>query len=84
MKKLLLLLATLAVTANAGMFSLIDGKLKSQKTVKPILWEVDAAGFDFRQYTWEDPAGRICTAIFSGGGSSVDCDFKPKDYFLGK
>jgi hypothetical protein len=43
--------------------------------------EVDAAGWDFRTYTWIDAAGRVCTVVFTENkGGNPDCDFPPKDF----
>ena len=84
MKKLIssiLFISILAISANAGAFSFISSKLSGGGTTPSIDTEVEAHGFDFRQYTWIDPAGRVCTSIFTGQkGGAVDCDFPPKSF----
>ena len=43
--------------------------------------EVSAYGFNFRQYTWIDPAGRICTtALTDGKALGLSCEFPPTGY----
>jgi len=83
MKKLLLLvtLSFLCVSANAVSLSWVSSKLAGGGTVPSIDKEVEAHGWDFRQYTWADPAGRICTVTFTDKkGGALDCDFPPKNF----
>lgn len=84
MKKLFLGMvaaATLAVSANAIGFAWLESKLSGKSTTIKSTWqEVDAAGWDFRSYTYMDPAGRVCTIVFTNEkGGSLDCDFPPKE-----
>lgn len=45
--------------------------------------EIEAHGYDFRSYTYVDPACRICTAVFTDEkGGSLDCEFPPKEFDL--
>lgn len=83
MKKLILLftLAFFTISANAVSFSWLEGKFKNGGTIDSVMNEVDAAGWDFRTYTWIDAAGRICTVVFTENkGGNPDCDFPPKDF----
>lgn len=84
MKKIFLsLLAMTAVvtSANAVSFSWISSKLSGDGTLPSFKNEVSAYGFNFRSYTYVDPAGRICTAIFTDEkGGTLDCEFPPKDF----
>lgn len=84
MKKLVLGLATAAVlvtSASAVSFSWISSKLSGDGALPSFKNEVSAYGFNFRSYTYVDPAGRICTAIFTDEkGGTLDCEFPPKDF----
>ena len=80
MKKLLLLTA-LAVSAYAVSWSQMAAALDNQPVLKSAKHEVAAYGFNFRQYAWIDPAGRICTtAMTDSKGLGIDCEFPPKDF----
>lgn len=81
MKKILLIILSITIVANAMSFSWFESKLNSSGTI-PSTWnEVKAAGYDFRSYTWIDTAGRVCTTLFTNDrGGSIDCDFPPKDF----
>lgn len=84
MKKILISLAALValnVSSSAVSFSFISSKLSGDKTLQSTKNEVSAYGFNFRSYTYIDPAGRICTTVFTdekAGG--LDCEFPPKDF----
>ena len=83
MKKVLAftVLFVLAASAQAVSFSWISSKLTGDGTLPSFKNEISAHGFDFRSYTYVDPAGRICTAIFTDEkGGSLDCEFPPKDF----
>lgn len=84
MKKIFLsLLAMTAVvtSANAVSFSWISSKLSGDGTLPSFKNEVSSYGFNFRSYTYVDPAGRICTAIFTDEkGGTLDCEFPSKDF----
>lgn len=86
MKKMLLsllVLFTIVTSANAVSFSWISSKLTGDGTLPSFKNEIDAHGFDFRSYTYVDPAGRICTVIFTDEkGGSLDCEFPPKEFDL--
>lgn len=82
MKKILMISAlALAINAQAVSFSWISSKLTGDGTLPSFKNEIEAHGYDFRSYTYVDPAGRICTVIFTDEkGSSLDCEFPPKDF----
>lgn len=82
MKKILMISAlVLAINAQAVSFSWISSKLTGDGTLPSFKNEIEAHGYDFRSYTYVDPAGRICTVIFTDEkGSSLDCEFPPKDF----
>lgn len=82
MKKVLALSALLfAVSSQAVSFSWVSSKLTGDGTLPSFKNEVSAHGYDFRSYTYVDPSGRICTAIFTDEkGGSLDCEFPPKDF----
>lgn len=86
MKKLVLGLATAAVlvtSASAVSFSWVSSKLFGDGTLPSYKNEVSAHGWDFRSYTYVDPAGRICTVVFTDQkGGTLDCEFPPKDFDL--
>ena len=80
MKKLLLL-AILAISAYAVSWSQMAAALDNQPILKSAKHEVAAYGFNFRQYTWIDPAGRICTtAVTDGKGLGLSCEFPPSTF----
>ena len=80
MKKLLLLVI-LAISAYAVSWSQMAAVLDNQPVLKSAKHEVAAYGFNFRQYTWIDPAGRICTtAITDGKALGLSCEFPPANY----
>ena len=80
MKKLLLL-AILAISAYAVSWSQMAAALDNQPVLKSAKHEVAAYGFNFRQYTWIDPAGRICTtAITDSKGLGLSCEFPPANF----
>lgn len=82
MKKILMISAlVLAINAQAVSFSWISSKLTGDGTLPSFKNEIEAHGYDFRSYTYVDPAGRICTVIFTDEKSgSLDCEFPPKDF----
>jgi hypothetical protein len=81
LKKILFLITVLTISVHAVSFSWLESKIKSGGTLPSKMYEVDSAGWDFRQYTWIDPAGRVCTVIFTDKkGGNPDCDFPPKDF----
>lgn len=84
MKRLVLGLAAAAVlvtSASAVSFSWISSKLGGDGTLPSFKNEVSAHGWDFRSYTYADPAGRICTVVFTDQkGGTIDCDFPPADF----
>lgn len=84
MKKFLVissLVAALTVSAQAVSFSWMSSKLSGDGTLPSFKNEVSAHGYDFRSYTYVDPAGRICTAVFTDEkGGSLDCEFPPKEF----
>jgi len=74
MKKLFVLLALLAGTANAGLVSSIataDWPTKNTKKYK-----LDMYGYDARAYEFETDNGMKCVAVFPGGsavGWQMEC-----------
>ena len=71
----------LHLTQQAVSFSWISSKLSGDGTVTSFKNEVSAYGYNFRSYTHVDPAGRICTAIFTDEkGGSIDCEFPPTGF----
>ena len=58
-------------------FSWLSSKLNSEGTLPSYKHEVSANGWDFRNYTYVDPAGRICTFAVTDEKSGFDCDFPP-------
>ena len=81
MKKLILtvLFTTMALTtAHALSWSQMASAVDNQPVLKSAKHEVAAYGFNFRQYTWIDPAGRICTtAVTDGKSFGLSCEFPP-------
>ena len=84
MKKIfmgLIVFVGLTSSAQAVSFSWISSKLSGDGTLPSFKNEVEAHGWDFRSYTYVDPAGRICTVVFTDQkGGTLDCDW-PKDGF---
>lgn len=84
MKKLIfavLLTAIALTTANALSWSQMAAAVDNQPVLKSAKHEVAAYGFNFRQYTWIDPAGRICTtAVTDGKGLGLSCEFPPSTF----
>ena len=79
--KNLLLLILLAISAYAVSWSQMAAALDNQPILKSAKHEVAAYGFNFRQYTWIDPAGRICTtAVTDGKGLGLSCEFPPANF----
>ena len=80
MKKLLLIIL-FTVSAYAISWSQMAAALDNQPVLKSAKHEVAAYGFNFRQYTWIDPAGRICTtAVTDGKGLGLSCEFPPSTF----
>ena len=80
MKKILFILL-LSVSAYALSWSQISAVIDNSPVLKSAKHEVSAYGFNFRQYTWIDPAGRICTtAITDGKALGLSCEFPPANY----
>jgi hypothetical protein len=80
MKKVLLLILCV-LSAQAVSFSWVSSKISGDGTLPSTKNEVSAHGWDFRSYTYIDPAGRICTAVFTDQkGATLDCEFPPKDF----
>lgn len=80
MKIVLLLLATLTLSFAVS-WSQMAAALDSSAVLKSAKHEVSAYGFNFRQYTWIDPAGRICTtAVTDGKALGLACEFPPANY----
>jgi hypothetical protein len=84
MKKLvasLMVSLVMVISAQAGAWSFISSKISGGGTAPSVDKEVEAHGWDFRQYTWIDPAGRVCTIVFTDQkGGALDCDFPSKDF----
>lgn len=80
MKYLLILLLSIS-PIFAVSWSQVSAALDNSPVLPSAKHEVSAYGFNFRQYTWIDPAGRICTtAITDSKGLGLSCEFPPKDY----
>lgn len=80
MKKLILVIL-LSVSAYALSWSQMASAVDNQPVLKSAKHEVSAYGFNFRQYTWIDPAGRICTtAMTDGKALGLSCEFPPANY----
>ena len=80
MKKILFILL-LSVSAYALSWSQISAVIDNSPVLKSAKHEVSAYGFNFRQYTWIDPAGRICTtAITDGKALGLSCEFPPSTF----
>lgn len=84
MKKILaslIVFVGLTSSAQAVSFSCISSKLSGDGTLPSFKNEVEAHGWDFRSYTYVDPAGRICTVVFTDEkGASLDCEFPPANF----
>ena len=80
MKKLILVIL-LSVSAYALSWSQMASAVDNQPVLKSAKHEVSAYGFNFRQYTWIDPAGRICTtAMTDGKALGLSCEFPPATF----
>ena len=80
MKKLIFVIL-LSVSAYALSWSQMASAVDNQPVLKSAKHEVSAYGFNFRQYTWIDPAGRICTtAMTDGKALGLSCEFPPATF----
>lgn len=80
MKFLLVLLLTISASFAIS-WSQIYAAMDNSPILKSAKHEVSAYGFNFRQYTWIDPAGRICTtALTDGKALGLSCEFAPANY----
>ena len=80
MKKLIFIIL-LSASAYAVSWSQMAAALDNQLVLKSAKHEVAAYGFNFRQYTWIVPAGRICTtAVTDGKGLGLSCEFPPATF----
>lgn len=76
-----LLTAIAFTTVHALSWSQMTAAVDNQPVLKSAKHEVSAYGFNFRQYTWIDPAGRICTtAITDGKALGLSCEFPPANF----
>ena len=83
MRKLLLLLVLIASSAYAISWSQIAAATDNSPVLPSAKHEVSAYGFNFRQYTWIDPAGRICTtALTDSKALGLSCEFAPSPDIL--
>ena len=84
MKKFIfaVLLTAMAITTEHALSgSQMASAVDNQPVLKSANHEVSAYGFNFRQYTWIDPAGRICTtAITDGKALGLSCEFPPASF----
>lgn len=85
LKKLSLVLVSLMLliqSAQAVSFSWVSSKLSGDATLHSTKNEVEAYGWNFRSYTYIDPAGRVCTVVFTDekGGGAPDCEFPPEGF----
>ena len=84
MKKLIFAIFLTAIaftTASALSWSQMASAVDNQPVLKSAKHEVSAYGFNFRQYTWIDPAGRICTtAITDSKALGLSCEFPPANF----
>lgn len=80
MKFLLILLLTISASFAIS-WSQISAAMDNSPILKSAKHEVSAYGFNFRQYTWIDPAGRICTtALTDRKALGLSCEFPPANY----
>ena len=80
MKKLIFIVL-LSVSAYALSWSQMASAVDNQPVLKSAKHEVSAYGFNFRQYTWIDPAGRICTTAKTDGTAlGLSCEFPPANF----
>lgn len=80
MKYLLILLLSIS-PIFAVSWSQVSAALDNSPVLPSAKHEVSAYGFNFRQYTWIDPAGRICTtALTDGKALGLSCEFPPTGY----
>ena len=78
MIKLLFLLTLFISSSFAISLSQIAATVDDSPVLPSAKHEVSAYGFNFRQYTWIDPAGRICTtAITDSKALGLSCEFAP-------
>ena len=78
MIKLLFLLTLFISSSFAISWSQIAAAVDDSPVLPSAKHEVSAYGFNFRQYTWIDPAGRICTtALTDGKALGLSCEFAP-------
>ena len=84
MKKLIFAIFLTAIaftTASALSWSQMASAVDNQPVLKSAKHEVSAYGFNFRQYTWIDPTGRICTtAITDSKALGLSCEFPPANF----
>ena len=84
MKNVLMILVSIIAlysSAQAVSFSWLSSKMSGDGTLPSFKNEIEAHGWDFRSYTYVDPAGRICTTVFTDEkGGAIDCEFPPKDF----
>lgn len=84
MKFILILLLSISAM-YAVSFSFLESALSNSPKLPSAKHEVSAYGFNFRQYTWIDPAGRICTVVFTDSkGGAPDCEFPPDGFDYAK
>ena len=80
MRYLLILLLSIS-PIFAVSWSQVSAALDNSPVLPSAKHEVSAYGFNFRQYTWIDPAGRICTtALTDGKALGLSCEFPPAGY----
>ena len=80
MRYLLILLLSIS-PIFAVSWSQVSAALDNSPVLPSAKHEVSAYGFNFRQYTWIDPAGRICTTAFTYGKAlGLSCEFPPTGY----
>lgn len=83
MNKLFILLTIFISSAFAISWSQIAAATDNSPTLPSAKHEVSAYGFNFRQYTWIDPAGRICTtALTDSKALGLSCEFAPSPEIL--
>lgn len=84
MKKILFFILLLVTSSFAISWSQISAVIDNSPVLPSAKHEVSAYGYNFRQYTWIDPAGRICTTAMSDGKAlGLDCEFPPnQEIFL--